>query len=40
VCTGCRLGNLSERVHTGDPDVDGRGISWILRKLEGVLGTG
>ena len=33
--------NLRERDHSGDPDVDGRIIlRWILRKWEGVVGTG
>jgi hypothetical protein len=36
-----RGGNLRDRGHWGDPDVDGRIIlRWILRKLEGVVGTG
>jgi hypothetical protein len=40
-CTGRRWGNLRERGHWGDPDVDGKIISkWIFRKLEGVEGTG
>jgi hypothetical protein len=40
-CTGCWWGNLRARGHWGDPDVDGRIIlRWILRKLEGVVGTG
>ena len=35
------LGNLRERNHWGDPDVDGRIIlRWIFRKREGVVGTG
>jgi hypothetical protein len=34
-------GNLRERGHWGDQDVDGRIIlRWIFRKLEGVMGTG
>jgi hypothetical protein len=38
--SGC-WGNLRERGHWGGPDVDGRIIlSWIFRKLEGVVGTG
>jgi hypothetical protein len=40
VCTGCWCGNLRERGHWGDPDVDGRIIlRWIFRKFEGVVGT-
>jgi hypothetical protein len=40
-CTGCCWGNLRERGHWGDPDVDGRIIlRWMFRKLEGVVGTG
>ena len=36
-----RWGNLRERNHWGDPDVDGRIIlRWIFRKWEGVVGTG
>jgi len=38
-CTGFWLGNLRERDHWGDPDVDGI-LSWIFRKCEGVVGTG
>jgi hypothetical protein len=35
-CTGCLWGNLRERGHWGDPDVDGRIIlRWIFMKLEG-----
>ena len=34
-------GNLRERDHWGGQDVDGRIIlRWILRKFEGVVGTG
>jgi len=40
-CTGCWWGDLRERGHWRDPDVDGRIIlRWICRKLEGVVGTG
>jgi hypothetical protein len=35
VCTGCWWGNLRERGHWGDPDVDGRIIlRWIFMKLQ------
>ena len=41
VCTGFWLGNMRERDHWADPDVDGRIIlRWIFRKWEGVVGTG
>ena len=41
VCTGCWWGNLRERGHWGDQDVDGMIIlRSIFMKLEGVVGTG
>jgi hypothetical protein len=41
VCTGCWWGNLREKGHWGDQDVDERIIlRWIFRKLEGVVETG
>ena len=41
VCTGFWLGNLRERDHWVDPDVDRRIIlRWIFKKWEGVVGTG
>ena len=41
VCTGFWWGNLRERDHWGDRDVDGRIIlRQIFRKWEGVVGTG
>jgi len=37
VCTGFYWGNLRERDHSGDPDVDGRiTLRWIFGKWEGV----
>ena len=41
VCTKFWWGNLGVRDHWGDQDVDGMIIlRWILRKWEGVVGTG
>jgi len=41
VCTGFWWGNMRERDHCGDPDVDGRIIlRWIFGKWERVVGAG
>jgi hypothetical protein len=41
VCTGCWWGNLWERDHWRNPDVDERIIlRWNFRKWEGFMGTG
>ena len=41
MCTGFWWGNVGERDHWVDPDVDGRIIlGWIIRKWKGVVGTG
>jgi len=40
-CTGLWWGNMRERYHWGDPDVEGRiTLRQIFRKWEGVVGTG
>jgi hypothetical protein len=34
ICTGCLWGDLSERDHWGDPDVDGKIIlRWNIQKV-------
>ena len=39
MCTGFWLGNLKERDHWGDPDVDGRIIlRWNLQEVGGGCG--
>ena len=39
VCTGFWWGNLRERDHCGNPEVDGRIIlRWIFRKWDGGCG--
>ena len=40
VCTRFWWGNLRERDHGGDQDVDGRIIRWNFWKWEGIVGTG
>ena len=41
LCTRFWWGNLRDRAHWGDQEVDGRIISrWIFRKWEGVVVTG
>jgi hypothetical protein len=41
VCTGCWWRSLWKRNHWEDQGLDGRIIlRWIIRKLEGVVGTG
>ena len=38
MCTGFWLGNLRERDHWGDPDVDGRNIKMVLQEVGGSCG--